>query len=140
MNSFDEFDTFDDFDSVDEVSVEMVTTPDTEVRLQEVNVAQEINKNISDNLQYPCVIISGIKTTEEVTFFNSRKGDTNKELPLYIDFNGYVKQIGVFEISLNNLLVTRCISDYEIRLYRDAKNYMKIDLHAPEHLIKFITI
>lgn len=137
MNSFEDFDTFDTFD---EVAVETVNTADTNVKLQEVNVTQEINKNISDSMQFPCVMISGIKTAEEVTFFNSRKGDACKELPLYIDFNGYVKQIGVFELSLNNLLITRCISNYEVRLYRDAKNYMKIDLHAPEHLMKFITI
>lgn len=136
MQEVDEvFDTFEEQDVILQSDVSS-----TEVTLQEVSIDADINEDISDNLQYPCIIVEGIETTEEVNFFKNRIVDEGKAIPMYIAFKGYKKQIGYFELTLDNLLLIRCISDYSVRLYKDKKNYLKIDLHAPEQLIKFIRL
>lgn len=128
------FDTFIEEDEVSEVDTS------TDVELQEVSIDAEINESISDDLNYPCIIISGLSTTEEVTFFKNRVFDQEKAIPMYIEFKGLRKQIGYFELTLDNLLLIRCISNYDVRLFKDKKSYLKIDLHAPEQLMKFIRL
>lgn len=109
------------------------------VFLQEVDISDGVNNEISDQIEYPCIIVDNIKTKEEVTFFLKRKCNQAKALPFYLAFNGYVKRIGLFELTLENLLSIRSIADYRLQLYRNARESKVIDLDDPEQLIKFIT-
>lgn len=131
----DEFEAF-DFNKGESSAVQLV---DIEVNLQEVNIANQVNEKISDDVKYPCIIIAGIETKEEVEFFLNRIGKENA-LPLYLNYNTYLKKIGTFEVSLDNLLLVRCISNYDVRIYKNNKDYLKLDLYNPEQLIKFITL
>ena len=132
------FDAFDD-DSVVVPNIKIVNESNTDVDLQEVDISSDINQEISDEIQYPCVIIRGVETKEEVEFFLKRING-GKALPLYLNFNNYVKRLGNFELSLNNLLLIRSISNYDLRLYKNNKDYLRINLNEPNQLIKFITL
>lgn len=131
----DEFEAF-DFNKEESSATQFA---DTEVDLQEINIANQVNEKISDDVKYPCIIIAGIETKEEVEFFLNRVGKENA-LPLYLNYNTYLKKIGTFEVSLDNLLLVRCISNYDVRIYKNNKDYLKLDLYNPEQLIKFITL
>lgn len=110
-----------------------------EVSLQEVDISDGVNNAISDKIIYPCVIIEDIKTKEEVNFFLKRKCNPQKALPFYLLFDGYVKQLGMFELSLENLLAVRCVSNYKIRVCKSAVEQRLINVNNPDQLLKFIT-
>lgn len=129
----EEMDAFDAFSESEDVS------RTNSVFLQEVDISDGVNNEISDQIEYPCIIVDNIKTKEEVTFFLKRKCNQAKALPFYLAFNGYVKRIGLFELTLENLLSIRSIANYRLRLYRNANESRVIDLDDPEQLIKFIT-
>lgn len=129
----EEMDAFDAFSESEDVS------RTNSVFLQEVDISDGVNNEISDQIEYPCIIVDNIKTKEEVTFFLKRKCNQAKALPFYLAFNGYVKRIGLFELTLENLLSIRSIANYRLRLYRTASESRVIDLDDPEQLIKFIT-
>lgn len=107
------------------------------VELQEVD---DFIPESSEGMKFPCIIIEGITTEEEVLYFNSKFCDTNKSLPLYIEFDGVFKKIGTFELSLDNLLVVRSIDEYKIKLATSKEKLIEIDLESPDNLIKFITL
>lgn len=64
------------------------------IELAEVDVVSSVSKQISDELDYPCVLIKGIQSQEELSFFMNRGGSKEKLLPLFLDFEGYIKRIG----------------------------------------------
>lgn len=108
--------------------------------LEEVNVVNEISEALSDSLTYPCVIFSGINTTQELKFFASRKGNAKKSVPMFLKFENMLKRIGSFELSLDNLLACGMLGDYVIDVYPSAGKHWSIDQHNPQDLLKFVTI
>lgn len=107
------------------------------VELQEVD---DFIPKSSDDMKFPCIIIEGVTTEEEVLYFNSKFCDANKSLPLYIEFDGIFKKIGSFELTLDNLLVVRSIDRYKIKLATSKEKLVDIDTESPDNLIKFITL
>lgn len=110
------------------------------VELAEVDVINSVNEKISDEFVYPCVLIRGIQSQEELTFFMNRRGSNDKLLPLFLDFEGYVKRIGVFEVSLNTLLVLRSVGNYELFIVKSPDEKVQIDLNSYKVLESFISL
>lgn len=104
---------------------------------------QEVDDFIADdrnNVVFPHVLIEGINTEEEVNYFHKKFCDKDKSLPLYIKFDTMYRCIGNFELTLDNLLVIRSISDYKIALIVAEDKVLPVDLNDPASLIKFITL
>lgn len=110
------------------------------IELAEVDVVSSVSKQISDELDYPCVLIKGIQSQEELSFFMNRGGSKEKLLPLFLDFEGYIKRIGFFEVSLNTLLVLKSIGDYELFIIKSPSEKVQIDLNSDQVLEKFISL
>lgn len=129
------------FDCFEEFNVEpCVTSEDTSIEVEVINDSDGVNDSISDSLSFPCILIAGIETEEEVTFFSNRKATPFMALPLYLNFHGLVKRIGEFELSLDNLLRTRSVGNYSIKLGRSADDFVDIDVNEPNTLLKFIKL
>ena len=110
-----------------------------EVNLVEVDPLEEINSSLSESVEYPCITVQGINTEEEVNFFRNRVIKTDNTLPLYIDFNGFLKRIGDFELELNNLLAIRTIGEYLFTIYQDKETSKILDFNNEVLLESFIT-
>lgn len=92
------------------------------------------------SVKYPHVLIEGIETEEEVTYFNKKFNEKDKSLPLYLQFESVYKCIGSFEMTLDNLIVVRSIANYKVTLMLEEGNAVPIDLNNPERLLKFISL
>lgn len=104
---------------------------------------QEVDSFIADdriNVCYPHVLVEGVNTEEEVNYFHKRFCDKDKSVPLYIKFDTLYKCIGSFELTLDNLLLVRSISNYKVSLMVSADKSIDIDLNNPVSLLNFITL
>lgn len=93
-----------------------------------------------NNVEFPCVMIDGIDTMEEVEFFKQRICSDEKSLPLYCDCDANVVKIGNLELTFGTLLSLHMIFDYKIKLYKTPESFVTLDLNDPEVLIKFIRL
>lgn len=110
------------------------------VELEEVSVLEEVNELVSDEIEYPAILIEGVNSKEELNYFVNRGNDPKRSLPLYLKFDSYVKRIGQLELSLNTLLTLRVFKSYKITLFRSAGDSTGIDVEDDQTLIKFISI
>lgn len=110
------------------------------VELEEVSVLEEVNELVSDEIEYPAILIEGVNSKEELNYFVNRGNDSKRSLPLYLKFDSYVKRIGQLELSLNTLLTLRVFKSYKITLFRSAEDSTGIDVEDDQTLIKFISI
>lgn len=107
------------------------------LELQAIDDFVEVKRT---SVKYPHVLIEGIVTEEEVTYFNKKFNDKEKSIPLYLQFENVYKCIGSFELTLDNLIVVRSIADYKLTLLVEEGNAIPIDLNDPIKLLKFITL
>lgn len=112
---------------------------ENEVKLDSVDTIGEVAQSISDRMEYPCLLIKGVESQEEVLFIRCHSQGATV-LPIYVDFNGYLKRIGYFALTLGNLLILHSIGDYELTLYKSEDNVVKIDLNDPNTIEKFCSI
>jgi hypothetical protein len=110
---------------------------DNLVELQEVDDFIPVDKF---KVIYPHVLIRGISTEEEVIYFHNKFSNPEKSLPLYLQFENSYKCIGNFELTLNNLLIIRCIDNYLLSIVVEEDKEIPINLDEPEQLLKFITL
>lgn len=95
-----------------------------------------------DGLVFPCVIISGVMTGQELELFRSSSDLTRTAdaLPLFVEFEGEHRQIGVFFLDLDFVLDLKYIADYSITLCESDEKRKEIDLQNGEDLMKFIRL
>lgn len=107
-----------------------------------VNLTEVNDLIYSDtNLTYPCVIITGLETMSEYTFFHGREiDDPELCIPAFFECEGEMTEIGMFPMTLDFLLTVRGIGDYGITLCTDADTKKEIDLNDAETLMKFIKL
>lgn len=96
--------------------------------------------SVSDQLEYPCIVLHGVTTVEELHFFSERYHTEESALPLFIEVEGQIKKIGFFELTLDSLLSIKCIAHYDIYLHRKSDDVVHLDLNDPALLIKFSKI
>lgn len=110
------------------------------IELEEVSVLEEVNELVSDDIEYPAILIEGVNSKEELNYFVNRDNDPKRSLPLYLKFDSYVKRIGRLELSLDTLLTLRVFKSYKLTLFRSVDDFSNIDVEDDQTLIKFISI
>ena len=104
---------------------------------------EEVDDFIPDETsraKYPHVLIEGITTEEEVLYFHNKFHQKDKSLPLYIRFENLYRCIGSFELTLDNLIIVRSISNYKITLRLSPEKAVPVDLEQPDSYLKFLSI
>ena len=99
-----------------------------------------ITESLYDSLQYPCVIVCGIKLEYELEFLRTRVTDEAKSLPLYAYVDNKFVDVGKVELSLNALLLLKCVNDYTLYLCKSKDLRKELDLKDPNMFLKFISI
>ena len=119
---------------------------DTDVQLQEVELEfEEDSQNItpSDELKYPCIIIKGLSILEELNFFGAYNSkDSKSSLPLYVELEGVVKELGVFDLNVDFMLRLKLIGgdSYKIFLCTSENNRKELDYQDGKTLEKLIRL
>lgn len=108
-----------------------------DVQLETVDDSS-FNNALSAMMEYPCVLMEGITSSEELSFFQKRRVRSEISLPFYGKFEGLVFKVGEFELSLDSLLTIRSIYPYKLTLLKNENDAVPIDIDDPNTLIKFI--
>lgn len=95
---------------------------------------------LKGNMEYPCVVVEGITSNDEVEFFRRRQGSDEYGVMAYMMAGDEPISLGRFDLVLDNLLTVKSLFDYQITLYRQKGDAVKIDLNDAETLIKFIKL
>lgn len=128
----------DDLDSIDR-DVEDIDIED--LALEEIDLIGEANRDKSDALDYPCMLVEGMETKAELDFIMKNRGfDSSNSIPLYINFNGLVKKIGRFGFDLDYIFLLRGIAKYSFTLCKSKDEKSEIDLNDTDVLVKFIRL
>lgn len=98
---------------------------------------------IYEEVVYPCLIIRGVTSMEEIDFikrFRVKTLDT-KSIYVYIANRDNVAEIGYVELTIDFLLVLEKMPSYKVSLLQSKNGKMiDVDLHNPNDLVKFISI
>lgn len=95
---------------------------------------------LSDKLEYPCMVISGLATKEEIEFFTRQRKATANCLPLYLEFDGVKKKAGRYELSMEACQILRMIADYSVSIYRGEGDKVKLDLNDERTFVNLLRI
>lgn len=98
---------------------------------------------IYESVIYPCLIIKGVESVEEVEFLKRFCVDSSntKSIFLYCFTKNDVAEIGYVKLSLNFLLILERMPNYKVVLLQSKNGKtIEVDLHNPEDLAKFISI
>lgn len=104
---------------------------------------KEGSEETENNLTYPCAVIMGITTTHEIEFLKNHSCDMNVSLPLYIDYEGLTLLLGKIELTMDYMLLLRCLdvaNRYTLSIHKSKEDIVSIDLSDPATLMKFIRI
>lgn len=96
--------------------------------------------DILAGVEYPCLMIDGITSEEEIFFFRDRSVSSDASLPLYCVIENVPLKIGTCELELKALLSLKGIFDYKLTLCKDAEHRIELDLNNPTVLMKFIRL
>ena len=104
----------------------------------------ESAKTDSKGLYYPCVVLEGVQTYQELSYLreaedNGLYGEREK-LPLFVFFDGVYKEIGNFIMDLDYVLNLKFINNYDIKIYVDADNVSSFNLSDGNSLLKFLVL
>lgn len=94
----------------------------------------------SDKLCFPCIILEGIKTAEELQFLANHAFDVNCALPMFIKHCGVTKRAGSIDMTLVAMQGLGAIAAYKVTLCKTPTDQVTLDLADPGTLIKFIRI
>lgn len=95
---------------------------------------------MSETLKYPCILIEGVESEEELSFFKQRQVNPEYGLPFYCVLEDVPFEIGQFELSFDSLLSLRVIFSYKLWLLKSPDEKIFIDLNNPAMLFKFIKL
>lgn len=111
--------------------------------LDETISSKTSSEETPNPLEYPCAVISGITTTHEVEFLKNHVCDAEVSLPLYIDYDGLVMLLGKIELTLDYMLLLKCMNiadKYSLSIHKSKDTIVSVDLNDPLTLMKFIRI
>lgn len=98
----------------------------------------QIEEELIKKLNFPCVVIYGLKLEYEVDFLKGRKGDPSRSINQYAYVNGEFISVGMLELSIDSMLMLRQTNDYDVVLYKSADENVKIDLNNPNTYLNYI--
>ena len=108
------------------------------LELETISAGNDVD--LSDKLEYPCMVISGLATREEVEFFARQIPVTKNCLPLFIEFDGIKKKVGKYELSMEACQILRMIADYKVVIYRSESDMVTLDLNNEQTFINLLRI
>lgn len=131
-----------DFDDNFEQSVEEQNV-DKYYQEDDVNLESVIDESTYAEIKYPCLLLNGASTNEEVDFLRSFSTEKNnsKAIYLYCEAAQGVCEIGYIKLTLKFLLTLSRMPGYRLySLYSDTSERNEIKLDDPEILSNFISL
>lgn len=92
-------------------------------------------------IQYPCLILNGASTVEEIDFLKtfSTEPTHSKAIYLYCEAKQGVCEVGYVKLNLNFLLTLSRMPGYTLSvLGSENSKRVSIDLASPDSLVKFV--
>ena len=131
-----------DFDDDFEQSAEEQNV-DKYYQEDDVNLESVIDESTYAEIKYPCLLLNGASTNEEVDFLRSFSPEKNnsKAIYLYCEAAQGVCEIGYIKLTLKFLLTLSRMPGYRLySLYSDTSERNEIKLDDPEVLSNFISL
>lgn len=131
-----------DFDDDFEQSAEEQNV-DKYYQEDDVNLESVIDESTYAEIKYPCLLLNGANTNEEVDFLRSFSTEKNnsKAIYLYCEAAQGVCEIGYIKLTLKFLLTLSRMPGYRLySLYSDTSERNEIKLDDPEVLSNFISL
>ena len=131
-----------DFDDNFEQSAEEQNV-DKYYQEDDVNLESVIDESTYAKIKYPCLLLNGASTNEEVDFLRSFSTEKNnsKAIYLYCEAAQGVCEIGYIKLTLKFLLTLSRMPGYRLySLYSDTSERNEIKLDDPEILSNFISL
>lgn len=131
-----------DFDDDFEQSAEEQNV-DKYYQEDDVNLESVIDESTYAEIKYPCLLLNGASTNEEVDFLRSFSTEKNnsKAIYLYCEAAQGVCEIGYIKLTLKFLLTLSRMPGYSLySLYSDTSERNEIKLDDPEVLSNFISL
>ena len=131
-----------DFDDDFEQSAEEQNV-DKYYQEDDVNLESVIDESTYAEIKYPCLLLNGASTNEEVDFLRSFSTEKNnsKAIYLYGEAAQGVCEIGYIKLTLKFLLTLSRMPGYRLySLYSDTSERNEIKLDDPEVLSNFISL
>lgn len=131
-----------DFDDDFEQSAEEQNV-DKYYQEDDVNLESVIDESTYAEIKYPCLLLNGASTNEEVDFLRSFSTEKNnsKAIYLYCEAAQGVCEIGYIKLTLKFLLTLSRMPGYRLySLYLDTSERNEIKLDDPEVLSNFISL
>lgn len=131
-----------DFDDDFEQSAEEQNV-DKYYQEDDVNLESVIDESTYAEIKYPCLLLNGASTNEEVDFLRSFSTEKNnsKAIYLYCEAAQGVYEIGYIKLTLKFLLTLSRMPGYRLySLYSDTSERNEIKLDDPEVLSNFISL
>ena len=131
-----------DFDDDFEQSAEEQNV-DKYYQEDDVNLESVIDESTYAEIKYPCLLLNGASTNEEVDFLRSFSTEKNnsKAIYLYCEAAQGVCEIGYIKLTLKFLLtLSRMPGSRLYSLYSDTSERNEIKLDDPEVLSNFISL
>ena len=131
-----------DFDDDFEQSAEEQNV-DKYYQEDDVNLESVIDESTYAEIKYPCLLLYGASTNEEVDFLRSFSTEKNnsKAIYLYCEAAQGVCEIGYIKLTLKFLLTLSRMPGYRLySLYSDTSERNEIKLDDPEVLSNFISL
>lgn len=131
-----------DFDDDFEQSAEEQNV-DKYYQEDDVNLESVIDESTYAEINYPCLLLNGASTNEEVDFLRSFSTEKNnsKAIYLYCEAAQGVCEIGYIKLTLKFLLTLSRMPGYRLySLYSDTSERNEIKLDDPEVLSNFISL
>lgn len=131
-----------DFDDDFEQSAEEQNV-DKYYQEDDVNLESVIDESTYAEIKYPCLLLNGASTNEEVDFLRSFSTEKNnsKAIYLYCEAAQGVCEIGYIKLTPKFLLTLSRMPGYRLySLYSDTSERNEIKLDDPEVLSNFISL
>lgn len=131
-----------DFDDDFEQSAEEQNV-DKYYQEDDVNLESVIDESTYAEIKYPCLLLNGASTNEEVDFLRSFSTEKNnsKAIYLYCEAAQGVCEIGYIKLTLKFLLTLSRMPGYRLySLHSDTSERNEIKLDDPEVLSNFISL
>lgn len=112
-----------------------------ELELSTIEIDENDADIKSDKLKYPCLILNGVTTVEELNYFINKPAITPYCLPLFLEFSGIYKEINTFDLTLDNLMTLHNISsNYRLDLVKDLDEKRTLELDNPSTYVTLIKL
>lgn len=134
---------FDEVDDEVEDIPEEIPEEEKQYKEDEVNLESIVDETAYAEINYPCLLLNGASTNEEVEFLRSFSTVENnsKAIYLYCEAPQGVCEIGYIKLNLKFLLTLSRMPGYRLySLYSSTSERNEIKLDDPEFLRNFISL